>query len=192
MKHDKILLLNYLNKEDNDKNKSYISNKKKYSFYNIINKYNRNIKINEELINNKNKVHILNKKNKELKNEYNENEKYNKDLMNKNYDYYIFAIKQLDNIKGKGINYFNFNYIENINTNKDKLQKIVKIFNKEEEEKNIRNKNFSLIRKNIKQNILEEHIRNIEYRKVSNNLLNPHYFFTVRYNEKSMPTQTKH
>ena len=52
------------------------------------------------------------------------------------------------------------------------------------------NKYYKLIKYRGK-NIVEESFNDIESRKLSNKLLLPHYFFTGRYNEKSMPSQSR-
>jgi hypothetical protein len=103
---------------------------------------------------------------------------------------YFYAKKKLDSIEDKGINYFENNksvkgkssYL-NLRENESKL---VKLFNISNENK------FNIRKRYIKENIIEEHSKDIKSRKVSNNLLEPYYYFTARYNEKSMPSQIKH
>jgi hypothetical protein len=44
----------------------------------------------------------------------------------------------------------------------------------------------------FKRNVLEKRYNKIKTGKISNKLMEPHYFFTFKYNEKSMPSQIKH
>jgi hypothetical protein len=106
------------------------------------------------------------------------------------YNNYIYVMKQLDSEKDKGINYFETkkslpeenNYL---NIRKDNI-KIIKLFNIHKV------KNLPTERKYRVENILEEHIKDLKSRKISSRLEEPYYFFTARYNEKSMPSQIKH
>jgi hypothetical protein len=69
---------------------------------------------------------------------------------------------------------------------KDK-NKVTNLFNKE-----LDVKDSSYIAKTyIQKNIIEENYNDIESRKMSNRLLLPHYFFTGRYNQKSLLSQTR-
>src|ERR1700734_1486290 len=106
------------------------------------------------------------------------------------YNNYIYVMKQLDSEKDKGINYFETkkslhedkNYL---NIGKNNI-KIIKLFNIH------KIKNLPTERKYRVENILEEHIKDLKSRKISSRLEEPYYFFTARYNEKSMPSQIKH
>jgi hypothetical protein len=120
---------------------------------------------------------------------------------------YMLARRKLDNKNTKDINkviiqkerdndYLNIdfsNYINNSINNKQKKRStnMVQVFNKLEGLLNKRGK-MSKTRKYQIQNIVEEHSNYINSRKVSNNLLKPHYFFTVGYNEKIKPSQIRH
>jgi len=97
-------------------------------------------------------------------------------LLARKYNKYIFILQTLDNYNGYELNYYelNRNTFVNLDYNLDKLFNI--------------NKNTELLKKSI----LEEHMVDINSRKVTNNLTKPHYFFTYLYNERSMPTQIKH
>jgi hypothetical protein len=93
-------------------------------------------------------------------------------------------------VEDKGIKYFEIKKSVKSKSSylnlKDNQSKLVKLFN-------IPNENKMLITKRyIKENIIEEHSKDIKSRKVSNNLVEPYYYFTARYNEKSMPSQIKH
>jgi len=100
-------------------------------------------------------------------------------------------LKSQDNLRNLGINKFNENegylyknkYLDII---RDK-NKIIKLFN---QDLNIDNSKY-IVRKYLRKNILNENYNDLETRKMSNRLLLPHYFFTGRYNEKSMPTQIR-
>jgi hypothetical protein len=119
-----------------------------------------------------------------------EEEKINMNDLNKDYDNYLYAIKQLDSEKDKGINYFETkkslhgksNYL-NLGNNNSKLIRLFNINN---------GKKLSPEKKYRVENILEEHIKDLKTRKISSRLEEPYYFFTARYNEKSMPSQIKH
>ena len=69
---------------------------------------------------------------------------------------------------------------------KDKNE-ITNLFNKELE---VKDPSY-ITKKYILKNIIEENYNDIESRKMSNRLLLPHYFFTVKYNQKSMPSQIR-
>jgi hypothetical protein len=111
--------------------------------------------------------------------------------LNNRYKLYIEMLKTQDNLNNVGINLFNENK-EHFSKNnylsiiKDK-NKIINLFN---EKLNIENP-YYLGRKYIGKNILEENYNNLETRKMSSKLLLPHYFFTGRFNEKSMPSQIR-
>jgi hypothetical protein len=112
------------------------------------------------------------------------------DKKNNEHKEYLYAKKKLDSVEGKGINYFEVKKSVNGKRSylniRDNQSKLVKLFN-------IKNENKMLaIKRYIKENIIEEHSNDIRSRKVSNNLVEPYYFFTARYNEKSMPSQIKH
>lgn len=96
------------------------------------------------------------------------------------YPYYFSKMQQLDSYSGYEINYY-----YKLNKN-NYYSKYTDLFNINDNIKYRRNRN------NIKLlNVIQEHTKNIESRKVSNNLANPHYFFTHRYNEKTMASQIK-
>jgi hypothetical protein len=181
----------YKDMKINNKNKSLIYIKKA-----LVNS-NNNFNSKSEAMKENSRITHINKESKESNNSKNlikvkdNKQESNKGLINKKYDYYIFAMKQLDNVKDKGINYFEYDHnITNNLSNKNQTIRIIKVFNKQDEKK--KKIKLSITREYVKQNILEEHVNNIKSRKLSNNLLKPHYFFTARYNEKSMPTQIKH
>ena len=121
--------------------------------------------------------------------------KKSKDLvisrLNNKYILYIEILKSQDNIYNIDIDKFNKNedylskntYLGILKDNK----KIIKLFN---EDLTINNPNF-LGRKYIRKNILNENYNDLDSRKMSNRLLLPHYFFTGRYIEKSMPPQIR-
>jgi len=73
-----------------------------------------------------------------------------------------------------------------LNIIKDK-NKVVKLFN---ENLNYQDPYF-LSRKFIRKNILDENYNDLKSREMSKKLLLPNYFFTGRFNEKSMPSQIK-
>lgn len=106
--------------------------------------------------------------------------------LNNRYILYIEILKFQDNI-----NIFNNNedYLFKNNylgISKDK-KKVIKLFN---QDLTINSSNF-LERKYIRKNILNENYNDLEVRRISNRLLLPHYFFTGRYIEKSMPSQIR-
>jgi hypothetical protein len=106
--------------------------------------------------------------------------------LNNRYTLYIEILKSKDNINklNDNKNYlFKNNYLGIL---KDK-NKSIKLFN---QDFTINSSNF-LGRKYIRKNILNENYNDLESRKVSNRLLLPHYFFTGRYIEKSMPPQIR-
>jgi hypothetical protein len=100
-------------------------------------------------------------------------------------------LKSQDNIYNSGIDKLNKNESYLFNNNylgiiKDK-NKVIKLFN----QNIIRNRSNLLGRKYIRKNILNENYNDLKSRKMSNRLLLPHYFFTRRYVEKSMPSQIR-
>jgi hypothetical protein len=100
-------------------------------------------------------------------------------------------LKSQDNIYNLGIDKFNENegYLSKnsyLGIIKDK-NKVIKLFNQDL----IINSSNYLGRKYVRKNILNENYNDLETRKMSNRLLLPHYFFTGRYNEKSMPPQIR-
>jgi len=153
----------------------------------------KKINSNKNVIKRQNEIMRLKNPNKKKKKEVTNIDSDTMKKLQKKYVNYILAKKKLDNVKDIGINFFDSS-LDNINNNKNKnksrILKIIKLFNKENQENN--NKTLFITNENIKQNIIEERVRNIESRKVSNNLLNPYYFFTAQYNERSMPSQIKH
>jgi hypothetical protein len=181
-----------------------INNGKKIIFR-LLNNLNNNginmMYIHNYLINNNNNNNSLKKLEESSKNSVYINVNMNKDKeyminLQKKYFYYYLSRKQLDNIKDKGINYFDSNnnnikdnYINNNHKIKAKNIKMMKLF-KKEDRKNKESK-LSFFKKNIYNNIIESRYNSVINRKVTTNLLNPYYFFTPRYNEKSKPTQVK-
>lgn len=121
--------------------------------------------------------------------------KKSKDLvmsrLNNRYKLYIEILKSQDNIYNIGIDKFNNNesYLSQnkyLGILKDK-NKVINLFNQ-----NMIINNSNLLGRNyIRKNILNENYNDLEIRKMSNRLLLPHYFFTGRYNEKSMPPQIR-
>jgi len=95
-------------------------------------------------------------------------------LRTKYIDYYN-NLKRLDNKENKGIPFFE--------TKMDKQNNFLNIMNNYNKVK--KNPNINIV------NIFNGHIKDIKGRKISNRLINPHYFFTDRYIEKSMPSQVK-
>jgi len=89
------------------------------------------------------------------------------------YDEYISALHKLDNYNGYELNYYELknNYYLSLAIDNNKGLKKRSIFNR---------------------HVLETRKLDISSRKMSNNLTKPHYFFTYRYNEKSMFSQIKH
>ena len=167
---DKVFHKKYYYVKDND-----LNNRFKYLiFRNVIFDY-----LNVQEINLKTKY------NENLNINYNYNNNIDdEDLNNRKYMNYIYVMRQLDNVQNKGLSYLDNNKYND--KNRIKNLKIIKLFNKKDEN------SISGIRKTIRLNILEEKINNIKSRKMSNKLLEPHYFFTARYNERSMPSQLKH
>jgi hypothetical protein len=109
-------------------------------------------------------------------------------IWDKKYSEYISVLQKLDNYNGYELNYYfelNKNNFININNNNN-YSKLINLFH-----------GNSPIRASkgyvdtLSLNVLEEHMRDINSRKVNNNLMKPHYFFTYRYNEKYMPSQIK-
>jgi hypothetical protein len=89
------------------------------------------------------------------------------------YDEYISALHKLDNYNGYELTYYELknNYYLSLTRDNNKGLKKRSIFNR---------------------HVLETRKLDISSRKMSNNLTKPHYFFTYRYNEKSMFSQIKH
>jgi len=102
--------------------------------------------------------------------------KYEQNLLAQKYNKYIYVLQKLDNYNTYELNHYEFNKksLLNLDYNNNKLFHV--------------NKNAKL----LKNKVLEEHMININSRKMNYNLTKPHYFFTYQYNEKSMPTQIKH
>ena len=111
--------------------------------------------------------------------------------LNNRYKLYIEMLKIQDNLNNANIYLSDNNegYLSKdlyLNIIKDK-NKVIKLFN---ENLSIEDSHY-LSRKYIRKNILEENYNDLVSRKISNNLLLPHYFFTGRFNEKSMPSQNR-
>jgi hypothetical protein len=86
-------------------------------------------------------------------------------------------------------NYFNSElYANKINFNYYKYD-ILDLFNKKAEENKIKldEKKYYLLH-----NIIEERVNDIKSRKIFNKILNPNYFFTSFYNDKSSLAQNRH
>jgi hypothetical protein len=98
-----------------------------------------------------------------------------KNLFRRKYIDYYNNLKRLDNKENMGIQFFE--------TKVDKQNNFLNIRNKYNKVKKKSNINL--------RNIFNWHINDIKGRKISNRLINPHYFFTDRYVEKSMPSQLK-
>jgi len=103
----------------------------------------------------------------------------------KQYNKYYNDLKRLDNINIKCIK-SQLNKKNTFLNLLDSKDRVVELFNKE-----IKNKIPSKNR-DVLQIVLDEHLEDIERRKVSNRLENPHYFFTNKYIEKSRPSQVRH
>jgi hypothetical protein len=111
--------------------------------------------------------------------------------LNNRYKLYIEMLRTQDSLNNTGIDLFNKykGYISKnnyLNIIRDK-NKIINLFN---ENLNIEDP-YYLSRKYIRKNILEENYNDLEIRKMPNKLLLPHYFFTGRFNERSMPSQVR-
>lgn len=108
-------------------------------------------------------------------------------IWDKKYSEYISVLQKLDNYNGYELNYYyELNKNSFINIHNNSYSKLISLFNGNKPTRTPKGyiKTLSL-------NILEEHMKNINSRKVHNNLTKPHYFFTYRYNEKYMPSQIK-
>jgi hypothetical protein len=115
----------------------------------------------------------------------------NMSILNNKYNYYIDALKAQDNSNQKNMNTFELKQnflIENnyLNIIEDK-NKIMKLYTNKSNKKN---KQYKII-KYMGKNIIDESFNDLESRKLSTKLLKPHYFFTMRYNENSMPSQIR-
>jgi hypothetical protein len=134
----------------------------------------------------------------------NAEEKINKeeiymDLLMEKHISYMTAINKLDIIDNKDRNNHKIGYdcgyneeslnIKNNSVNVVKNNnKLIKFFTNK-----IKKYKYNYVSKEyIVNNIIEEHDNDIRSRKVSNRLLLPHYFFTSRYIEQSMPSQIRH
>jgi hypothetical protein len=124
----------------------------------------------------------------------------NIDILNNKYKKYIEILKSYDNFNknisnlylnnGEKKNVLENNYLNIISDkNKNKINKLNNIRYKKS--RNIEINNNRTIIKYARINILKEVYNDIISRKISNKLLLPNYFFTPRYNEKSMPSQIK-
>jgi len=112
----------------------------------------------------------------------------NMSRLNVKYGHFIFALKAKDNLNDNSFvlkknSLFQSNYLKIV---EDK-NAIMKLYVNND---NIKNKSYKLIN-NMGKNIIDENYNNLESRKMSNRLLLPHYFFTTRYNEKTMPSQSR-
>jgi hypothetical protein len=167
-KVNKINMINWINfitKENKEKKTEY---KNIFNVYYPI-LYFKWIKRGDKL--EKDKVNLLN----------------NVSLLNIKYTNYILGMKKLDYEKDKGLNIFNVKkdkkFLDLIEETNIFIQSLDGLNNSV-----IKNERTKLIYKNI----LEEHIKNIESRKIVNKLTIPHFFFTSRYTEKSKPSQIKY
>lgn len=113
---------------------------------------------------------------------------YQLKIWDKKYSDYISSLRKLDNYNGYELNYYNKLNKNNFINNENNYSKLINIF--------YDNKNnklpFRIYTNMLEQNVLGERMRNIESRKLNNNLTKPYYFFTYRYNERYMPSQIKH
>ena len=112
----------------------------------------------------------------------------NMSKLNIKYGHFIFALKAKDNLNDNSFilkknSFFENNYLK-IVEDKNAIMKLYV------NNGNIKNKNYKLINY-MGKNIIDENYNNLESRKMSNRLLLPHYFFTTRYNEKTMPSQIR-
>lgn len=111
--------------------------------------------------------------------------------LNNKYKLYIEILKTQDNLNNTGVDLFNHNmdyFNQDVYLDIIKNQnKVVKLFNENLNYDNI----HYLGRKFIRKNILEENYNDLKSRGMSNKLLLPHYFFTGRFNENSMPSQVR-
>lgn len=88
-------------------------------------------------------------------------------------------MRYLENYNKYEVNHFEYNKINFLNLD----YKNKKLYNK------YKNKNGL---KKLRNKKLKGHILDINSGKMSHNLIKPHYFFTYKYNERSMHTQIKH
>ena len=112
---------------------------------------------------------------------------YKLSILNKKYTEYIFALQKLDNYNGYELNYYfelNKNNFMDIDNNYSKL---INLFYENRYDK----LPLTLYADTLSRNVLEEHMWDINSKKINNNLTKPYYFFTYRYNEKYMPSQIK-
>lgn len=100
-------------------------------------------------------------------------------ISNLKYSEYYITLQKLDNYYSYELNSYELNKNNFLNLDSP-FYKYNKLFN-------LNNNSNTL-----KQIIIEQHVTDLSSRKMSNNLTKPHYFFTYRYNEKSMPSQIKH
>ena len=125
---------------------------------------------------------------KELKKKEKKIKTLNINKLNIKYEYFIFAMKAQDNLK-----HININFKENSLTKSNYLKimedknKIMKLY----VNKGKRAKKYYKLINCMGKNIIEESYNGLKFREMSNKLSLPHYFFTGRYNEKSMPSQTR-
>jgi ABC-type uncharacterized transport system substrate-binding protein len=112
-------------------------------------------------------------------------------ILNIKYGYFIDAMKAQDNsnqnssstIELRQNSLIENNYLK-IVEDKNTIMKLYK------NKCNRKNKQYKVINY-IGNNIIDESYNNLESKKLSTRLLRPHYFFTMRYNEKSMPSQIR-
>jgi hypothetical protein len=99
------------------------------------------------------------------------------------YNIYYKNKKKLDNIKNKGINYFT--------SKEEKKNNFLNLLYSSNKFINLISKDSKLsLRNKVKiNNMLNERIKDINERRVSNRLRSPHYFFPSNYVERSMPSQ---
>jgi hypothetical protein len=127
-----------------------------------------------------------------LDNEFMINMKENEKVRDKNYNDYHLRKRQLDNLINMNDSDFRSKQ-ELIIKNKDKIinvmnyTKFVKLFGL-----NLFPDRVSRRGTNKVISIVNEHKKNLESRKLSSQLLNPHYYFTPLFNERSQLGQNRH
>jgi hypothetical protein len=104
------------------------------------------------------------------------------------YSKYYTSLEKLANYNGYELNYYNKLNKNNLINYDNKYTKLINIFYDNEKKK----RSLTVYNDVLERNIIEEHMRKIDSRKVKNNLTKPFYFFTSGYNERTMPSQIKH
>ena len=112
---------------------------------------------------------------------------YQLNLWKKKYSDYFSSVQKLDNYNGYGLNYFYKINKSNFYNNDNNYSRLINIFYVNKDNK----LPLTLFTDMLQRNVLGNHMKNINSRKLNYNLTKPYYFFTSRYNEKYMPSQIK-